>query len=200
MGLSTRAIASEARQLQNINTTIVLTGLDSSIERIEMAKKNDIDHATANLGECLEKPLPEVITNYLQANTEKVPFRRKSFDVVFIMYVFHETPYRVREKILRETQRVLKPEGLLAVVDISRDYEAISHSSVTLGETHLQEYQQNFKRQLSSLPGLTPIAEGIVVPQHVVLHASVKRARKQWWARILFRCTKPFRLSDVHHL
>ncbi len=198
MGLSTRAIASEVRQLDNTNaTTIALTGIDASHERIAMAKTKDIDHATANLNECLEKSHPELITNYLRANAEKIPFRRKSFDLVFIMYVFHETPYRAREKILREAKRVLKPEGLLAVVDISRDYENASQSVVPSNETYLKEYQQNFKRQLSSLPGLSSLAEGIVVPQHVVLYASVKRARNRWWTRILFRFAKAFGICNA---
>lgn len=179
IGLSTSAIAAEAQNLERSNTTIVLTGIDVSHERIAMAKATDIDHTNSYLNECLENFQPTTITRYMQADAEKIPFRRKYFDLVFIMYVFHETSFRAREKILREAKRVLKPEGILAIVDISRDYETPSHSS--LGNTYLQEYQQNFKGQLSSLTGMVSLAEGIVVPEHVVLYVSTKKAGNRWW-------------------
>lgn len=184
IGLSTSAIAAEALNLERSNTTILLTGIDVSHKRIARAKAKDIDHTNSNLNECLENSKPTTITRYIQADAEKIPFRRNSFDLVFIMYIFHETSYLAREKILREAKRVLKPEGILAIVDISRDYETPSPS--LLGNTYLQEYQQNFKVQLSELSGMIALAEGIVVPEHVVLYVSAKKAGNRWWNRILF--------------
>ena len=189
-GLSTRAIAAEVQNLERSNITIILTGIDASQERIATAKTKDIDHTNSNLNECLQNSQPTTITRYIKADAKKIPFRRHSFDLVFVMYVFHETSYRARENILREAKRVLKPEGILAIVDISRDYEASSHSSS--GKTYLQEYQQNFKGQLSALPGMISLAEGIVVPEHVVLYVSAKKAGNRWWNHILFRFREGF--------
>lgn len=55
--------------------------------------------------------------NYMQANAENLDFKDMSFDIVFSTYLFHELPLEVRKKIIQETQRVLKPDGLWLSID-----------------------------------------------------------------------------------
>ena len=59
---------------------------------------------------------------FATGNTERTNFPSKSFDLVTIMYAFHEVPEAGREKILQEAYRVLQPGGTLVVLDISPDY------------------------------------------------------------------------------
>jgi len=55
--------------------------------------------------------------SYLVGNAENLPFKDESFDAVYSCYLFHELPKEVREKVLEEKIRVLKPKGFLGIVD-----------------------------------------------------------------------------------
>jgi ubiquinone/menaquinone biosynthesis C-methylase UbiE len=61
-------------------------------------------------------------TSFKKGNAERTPFKDGSFDVVTIMYAFHEAPKKGRERILQEVRRLLSPGGVLAVIDIAADY------------------------------------------------------------------------------
>ena len=61
--------------------------------------------------------------NYFVANAEDTMLPDASFDLVTIMYGFHEAPYLGRQRMLMEAQRLLQPGGTLAIVDISPDYQ-----------------------------------------------------------------------------
>jgi ubiquinone/menaquinone biosynthesis C-methylase UbiE len=61
------------------------------------------------------KKFPRI--NFLQANAEDLPFKDKNFDVVTCSYLFHELPHGPRKTVLKEAWRVLKPGGVLSLVD-----------------------------------------------------------------------------------
>ena len=50
-------------------------------------------------------------------NAERLPFLDASFDVVTSLYLLHEVPAEVRERVLKEVARVMRPGGLLVVAD-----------------------------------------------------------------------------------
>lgn len=54
---------------------------------------------------------------FVQAAGESLPFEDESFDLVFSVYLFHELPSSVREKVLEESRRVLKSGGVIAICD-----------------------------------------------------------------------------------
>ena len=56
---------------------------------------------------------------YLHANVEEVPLPDKSFDLINCQFLFHEVPYMNTLSILKEANRLLKPEGVLAILDLN---------------------------------------------------------------------------------
>ena len=106
-------------------------------------------------------------TKFLRTNAEDTHLPAKSFDLVTVMYGFHEAPHAGRERILREARRILAPGGTLAVIDISADYEP--SESMLAGEPYVKEYQRNIHRQLKRFQGFTQTQYRDIVPKHVGL-------------------------------
>ncbi len=102
---------------------------------------------------------------YMICNAERTKFPSKSFDLVTVMYAFHEAPHSGREKILREAHRVLQPGGTLAVIDISTEYSP--SPTMLSGEPYVLEYQKNIHRQMRSLRGFSGISYKSLVQGHV---------------------------------
>lgn len=183
--MSTTALSSAFRQKGNVNATVI--GIDTSPEMLAMARAKDLERkGISNLsnnhcgGKRGTKHRNNVDICFVEANAEKAPFPRESFDLVTIQYLFHEVPFLGRHKILKEARRLLKPGGTLAVVDIAPNYEP--SPSMLSGEPYLREYQANFRNQLSSLRGFANgFEEQTIVPGHVVLNVLAKADR--WWKR-----------------
>jgi ubiquinone/menaquinone biosynthesis C-methylase UbiE len=102
---------------------------------------------------------------YARINAEDTKLRGKSFDLVTVMYAFHEAPMQGREKILSEARRLLHAGGTLAIIDISTDYKP--PYSMLLGEPYVLEYQSNIQSQLANLKGFFRPEYKVLVPGHV---------------------------------
>jgi ubiquinone/menaquinone biosynthesis C-methylase UbiE len=114
---------------------------------------------------------------YLQRNAEDTQLPNKSYDLVTVMYAFHEAPHQGRERILKEARRLLSPGGVLAVVDISTAYTP--SPNMLRGEPYVQEYQRNIHRQLANFAGFERPKYQDVVPHHLgmwTLKRSASRA------------------------
>lgn len=83
-------------------------------------------------------------------------------------YAFHEIPTDARYRILRECRRLLKPGGMLAVVDINPN-EYVPSDTMLSGEPYVLEYQQKIQEQLEKIPGFNNREEVNVVPGHVTM-------------------------------
>ncbi len=53
----------------------------------------------------------------LRTNAEQLPFKDQEFDMVYSVFLFHELPLPVRERVIQESQRVLKQGGFFGLVD-----------------------------------------------------------------------------------
>jgi ubiquinone/menaquinone biosynthesis C-methylase UbiE len=102
---------------------------------------------------------------YSRGNAERVKVPKQSFDLVTIMYAFHEIPKLARYRILREARRLLKDGGTLAIVDINEDFNP--PPSMLAGEPYVLEYQKNIMRQMDSIQGFGNRKSVDVVPGHV---------------------------------
>ncbi len=154
VGISTRALRNAFPHAETV------MGIDTSSEMISMANflskhlasvKPLIQRLTSKIGQTYAY-LP-CSTNFTRANAEHTYLPSRSFDLVTVMYAFHEAPNQGRHKILMEAHRLLQPGGTLAVIDICTDYTP--SKSMLAGEPYVLEYQKNIHSQLRSFKGFT---------------------------------------------
>lgn len=104
---------------------------------------------------------------YRLGNAENTKLPKKAFDLVTIMYGFHEVPQEGRARIINEAKRLLRRGGHLAVLDICPTYEPSPH--MLAGEPFVVEYQKNIDSQLANFPGFKFAKRRVIVPGHVNL-------------------------------
>ena len=92
------------KQLRGAFPKEKITGIDLSGSYLKEASRFISD---------LEGDLIELI----KGNAEKLPFEDNSIQAVSCVYLFHELPRTIREKVLREFYRVLEPKGSLVLAD-----------------------------------------------------------------------------------
>lgn len=160
VGISTRALR---HAFPNAETVM---GIDTSSEMISMAS-----FLSSHLS--IVKPMLQREMNvarvaktiFSRANAENTHLPSRSFDLVTVMYAFHEAPSHGRHNILKEAHRLLQPGGTLAVIDICTDYTP--SKSMLAGEPYVLEYQKNIHRQLRTFRGFAEVTYKTVVPNHV---------------------------------
>jgi ubiquinone/menaquinone biosynthesis C-methylase UbiE len=92
---------------------------------------------------------------------EAMPFADGQFDAITCIYLFHELPPRVRQAVVREVRRVLRPGGMLVFVDSLQpgdepDYDAmLDYFPVAFHEPYYASYLREDLDRLWS-PGFTP--------------------------------------------
>jgi ubiquinone/menaquinone biosynthesis C-methylase UbiE len=87
---------------------------------------------------------------YIHANAEAIPFDNDSISIITVNFMFHEVPNYARESIFQEIYRVLKPYGLLIILDLDPD-RISSHLSLNpfrkwafeITEPHISDYYQH---------------------------------------------------------
>lgn len=104
-------------------------------------------------------------TRFARSNAENTLLPAESFDLVTIMYGFHEVPKSGRQAMLQEARRLLTPGGTLAVIDIAVDYKP--SASMLQGEPYVIEYQQNIHNQIFSSEGFARKSYRDIVPNHL---------------------------------
>ncbi len=89
-------------QIARAHPRLRLYGLDLSPYYLQVARRVLADVADVSL---------------VADNAERLPFRSGYFDVVTSVFLFHELPRPARRAVLAEMHRVLRPGGLLVIVD-----------------------------------------------------------------------------------
>ena len=103
------------REVKRNHPRLAVTGLDLSAPYLAVARRN-------------LQPWSRVALT--EAAAEAMPFGPGEFDVVTCLYLFHELPAQVRRAVVAEIRRVLKPRGVLILVDSLQtgdepDYDAL---------------------------------------------------------------------------
>ncbi len=87
--------------------------------------------------------------DFVQGRADRIPFLDENFDLVYSSFLFHEVPFSVRKKIVSESCRVLRPQGVVGIVDCLQnedpwDYSwAKNHFFSYLDQTYLADYWPN---------------------------------------------------------
>ncbi len=80
-------------------------------------KLTGVDLSEAYLGEARRRLDDRPTFAPLLAAAEALPFADASLDLVSVSYLFHELPPKIRRAVAGEIARVLKPGGLVVIVD-----------------------------------------------------------------------------------
>lgn len=185
VGMSTQALANAFKDAETI------VGMDTSPEMISVAKfyrkykgiqelmtsfnisshfpSSFIDEFIPSLIQFFQEgttpSLESKTCRYLLGNAERVKAPARSFDLITIMYAFHEIPKSARYRILREARRLLKDGGVVTIIDISTDY--IPSPAMLSGEPYVLEYQANIMNQLAAVQGFSGLESDVIVDGHV---------------------------------
>jgi ubiquinone/menaquinone biosynthesis C-methylase UbiE len=76
-----------------------------------------LDLSAPYLGEARRLVGKTARVKLIEGAAEKLPFEDRSLDLVFSSFLMHELPNDVRGDVLREMARVVKPGGLVVIVD-----------------------------------------------------------------------------------
>jgi ubiquinone/menaquinone biosynthesis C-methylase UbiE len=83
----------------------------------EVAKFYGIDLSPHYIARAREVLPRELDVSLICDNAERLPFLDGSFDAVTSVFLLHEVPADVRERVLSEMARVVRPGGLVVVAD-----------------------------------------------------------------------------------
>lgn len=89
-------------QLKQVYPALSVTGLDLSAAYLREARKHLNTRRSVRM---------------VYANAEDIPLADQSQDIVTCIFLFHELPPDVRRRVAREMARVLRPGGLLVLID-----------------------------------------------------------------------------------
>jgi ubiquinone/menaquinone biosynthesis C-methylase UbiE len=112
-----------------------VTGLDASPFSLKRARQNVPD------------------ANYVEAFAEDMPFTDNEFDVVHVSVALHEMQSEQLHRILHQVYRVLKPGGVLALVDFHAPTNPLFWPGLTLF-LWLFETETAWQLLQTDLPGL----------------------------------------------
>tara|TARA_B100000965_G_scaffold80806_2_gene64495 strand:+ start:247 stop:1302 length:1056 start_codon:yes stop_codon:yes gene_type:complete len=108
------------KQLRNAFPKEKILGIDLSDSYLKEASRYISD---------LNGDLIELI----KANAEEIPFEDNSMQAISCVYLFHELPRTVREKVLKEFFRVLEPGGILVLADSIQINDSPNFTSIMEG-------------------------------------------------------------------
>tara|TARA_B100000900_G_scaffold393791_1_gene390620 strand:- start:180 stop:1235 length:1056 start_codon:yes stop_codon:yes gene_type:complete len=111
------------RKKSSIKILDVATGTGRTLKQLRGAfpkeKITGIDLSGSYLKEASRyiSDLNGDLIELIKGNAEELPFQNESLQAVSCVYLFHELPRTVREKVLKEFFRVLEPGGTLVLAD-----------------------------------------------------------------------------------
>src|SRR4030042_2316621 len=128
-----------AQVLEYGSRGIIATGIDISPDMLKIATRNRIKHKAINV-------------SFQLADATDLPFPDGYFNYASISLGLHDKPKTVRYQIISEMKRVVKPGGVLILVDyqvpLPRNTWAVSARVIEflVGGSHYQSFKRSEER------------------------------------------------------
>ncbi|MGD1850843.1 MAG: class I SAM-dependent methyltransferase [Cyanophyceae cyanobacterium] len=116
------------RTLRNLQAAIP----DASLYGIDLSP-----HYLRRANETL-RTLPETLPQLVQGNAESLPYTDGYFQGITNVFLFHELPGRIRQRIINESYRVLAPGGICVICD------SIQQDDIPIVTPMLQYFPESF--------------------------------------------------------
>ncbi|HEY1798860.1 MAG TPA: methyltransferase domain-containing protein [Stellaceae bacterium] len=135
------------REVKRNHPRLAVTGLDLSAPYLDVACRRLAEWSGVEL---------------IEGAAESIPMEDASFDIVTCVYLLHELPPAARRDVAAEIRRILKPGGVLILVDSLQlgdepDYDAtLEWFPIAFHEPYYAGYLRADLDQLMA-PGLTPL-------------------------------------------
>ena len=114
--------------------------------------------------------------HFVEAAGESLPFPDEEFDLVFSVFLFHELPRAVREKVLSESYRVLKRDGIVAICD------SLQKDDVPRMNRVLENFPIDYHEPYYKSYTLWDVARSLKTAQFTNIQSSFKLLSKYWIA------------------
>ncbi|XP_070038039.1 uncharacterized protein [Nicotiana tomentosiformis] len=110
--------------------------------------------------------------SWIHANGENTGLPSKSFDLVSIAYVFHECPERAIRNLVKESFRILRPGGTVAITDNS-ELPPVLFTLMKSTEPFLDEYYLTDLERVMRETGFANVQTVLTDPRHRTVTATV---------------------------
>ncbi|NP_001312493.1 uncharacterized LOC107793530 [Nicotiana tabacum] len=117
--------------------------------------------------------------SWIHANGENTGLPSKSFDLVSIAYVFHECPERAIRNLVKESFRILRPGGTVAITDnspkskILQELPPVLFTLMKSTEPFLDEYYLTDLERVMRETGFANVQTVLTDPRHRTVTATV---------------------------
>lgn len=117
--------------------------------------------------------------SWIHANGENTGLPSESFDLVSIPYVFHECPERAIRNIVKESFRLLRPGGTIAITDnspkskILQELPPVLFTLMKSTEPFLDEYYLTDLERVIKEAGFANVQTVLTDPRHRTVTATV---------------------------
>jgi ubiquinone/menaquinone biosynthesis C-methylase UbiE len=145
-------VGASTRALHRVMPGGSVVGIDTSGDMLRVAQNYEQLRTTFfDLDELGGSPA----VSYLQQNAETTDLKSSFFDLATVFYGFHEVPYAGRAKMMAEAARVVRPDGVFAIIDVAPTFEP--SISMLAGEPYILEYKANIITQVADHPSFDPL-------------------------------------------
>lgn len=114
------------------------------------------------------------LVTFEERNGEATGLPAQSADVVSLQFILHEAPADGRRKLLAEAKRLLKPGGVLLLLDIAQEYEP--SAAMAHGEPYVAGYLKYVSRDVHAA-GFAAVEATKIVPGHATMWLCQKDLR-----------------------